>query len=196
MVRAEALQGLVQPDGFTCGAAVVVAVRALDDPAYAARLRDPATWRAEVLTTHREVRRLVDPVAARAAAPWPRRLGTPPWAVARRLSATTGRRWRSVVVWPWRRREARAALRRALDAGIAVPLVVGSRLLPRHVVLVLHAVAGAFEVWDPARGAVVVVPGAAFTAAHLRLGRWQVPWVLVLPEAALSPRGAGRRTPA
>lgn len=160
-----ALEGLVQPDGYTCGAATVVAARALRDPAYAASLRSPGRWRAEVLAVHREVRGLVDPVAGRAAVPWPRLLGTPPWAVARRLTAATGRRWRTA-------RPRTADLRAALDAGAPVPLFVGSRLLPRHVVLAVGLDGRGPVVWDPAVGR---------TRPRGEL-RWPVTWAAVLPR--------------
>lgn len=180
---AAVLAGLVQPDGYTCGAATVVAARALRDPAYAARLRGPDAWRTEVLTAHREVRRLRDPAVTGAAAlPWPRLLGTPPWAVARRLTATSGRRWRSVPVLPWRRTTALAALRATVGAGEPVPVFVGSRVLARHVVLAVGTTSDGLRAWDPATGRTTTVDDEAFTAARLGLGRWQVPWALVLPR--------------
>lgn len=176
-----ALEGLVQPDGYSCGAATVVAVRALRDPSYAASLRSPDRWRAEVLAAHREVRAFVDPVAGRASVPWPRLLGTPPWAVARRLSALSGRPWHPRTATPWRSGPLLAAVRTALEAGHPVPVYVGSRLLPRHVVLAVWA-GGGLTVWDPAVGRV----------RPLGELRWPAVWVAVLPLSAPPPARRSR----
>jgi hypothetical protein len=151
----------------------------LTDPGYAARVRAAGAWRTEVLTAHRQVTGLHD--RGRLAVPWPRALGTPPWAIARRLRAEEGRRWRTGVVWPWRRAAVLAGVRRACDGGDPVVLYVGSRLLPRHVVLVLAVTPLGLRVWDPARGATTTVTDAGFLGPRLGLGRWEVPWFAVGP---------------
>ncbi len=122
---------LVQPDERSCGAAVLVVARALLDRGYAELLvsgRHPGTgfvlpgsladrFRHETLAMHARVTGLVD-AAGRLQVPWPRALGTPPWAVARQLSAPgslprvdcVNRLGSSVVcvagrrpTWSWRR---------------------------------------------------------------------------------------------
>ncbi len=168
---------LVQPDQRSCGAACLVVARGLAEPAYGRALRDPGHWRAEVLRTHAEVTGLRD--GGRVGLPWPRALGTPPWSVARRLGVTTGRRWRTS-------RCDLAAVAAAVRAGDAVPLFVGSRLLPRHVLLAVEDGPDGLRVYDPARGTVRPLADA------LRTG-WPRPWWAVRP-VVISSRGP--RTPA
>jgi hypothetical protein len=108
----------------------------------------PGPWprfREDVLATHRRLNRF-----------WPRALGTTPWAVARRLGGRVRR---------YRREEVLAALPRP------VPVYLGSRWLPRHVVLVLDQRDGEPVVYDPAKGAVV----------PMSTSRWKHPWFAVLP---------------
>jgi len=131
-----------QPDGFTCGPSVVVVAQDLAG--------GPVTgwpgFTARVHVTNRRLHRW-----------WPRLLGTTPWAVARALG---GR------VRPFRHDAVRAALPHP------VPVFVGSRLLPRHVVLVLAATPQDLLAYDPARGDLV----------PLSTLRWPVRWCAVLPH--------------
>jgi hypothetical protein len=131
-----------QPDSRTCGPSVVVVAQQLAQGL-------PGAWPdfdQRVLATHRRINGL-----------WPRALGTPPWAVARELGGRVRR---------FRHDEVVAALPRP------VPVFLGSRLLPRHVVLVLDVQGDGLRVYDPARGAVV----------SIETSRWQVPWWSVLPS--------------
>jgi hypothetical protein len=132
-----------QPDGFTCGPSAVVVARDLAD--------GPVTgwpdFAARVHATSRRLHRW-----------WPRLLGTTPWAVARALG---GR------VRPYRDDTVRAALPHP------VPVFVGSRVLPRHVVLVLDTTADDLLAYDPARGDLV----------PLSTLRWPVRWCAVLPPS-------------
>jgi hypothetical protein len=197
-----------QPDQRSCGAACLVVERALRDPAYAELLvagRHPVTgwtlpgrledrFAAEVLAMHR---RTTGPVslAGRLQLPWPRGLGTPPWAIAGQLG--TGRqRWR---VRPFLSRRTPEGVVAAVDAGQAVPVFVGSRWLPRHVVLALdvehtdghtdgHAdgrTEGApVGVWcyDPASGRVSPVRLIDLDRRRVDLSGWRVAWWAVLPS--------------
>ena len=191
MDRRLAAAELRQPDARSCGAAVLVMARSIEDPEYAELLatglhpgtghRLPGTMRerftAEVLAMHR---RTTGPVDVRGAAqlPWPRALGTPPWAVARQLSGSTGTRWESRSVPPWSRASALTAIRK-VAATRPVPVYVGSRWLPRHVVLVLDA---ELRVYEPASGHLVQVTAGDFTGGSLRLAGWSRPWFAVLPR--------------
>ncbi len=191
-----AAAALRQPDARSCGAAVLVMAHSIVDPVYAELLatgthpstghRLPGSLRerfaAEVRAMHR---RTTGPVDVRGAAqlPWPRALGTPPWAVARQLSGTTGQPWRTRMVLPWSRRRAVSDLR-AWAAVEPVPLYVGNRWLPRHVVLILDA---ELRVYEPSGGHVVRITDDEFGTASLRLAGWSTPWFSVLPA---------RRTPA
>lgn len=110
----------------------------------------PGPWpdfEARVLATHRRVNRV-----------WPRALGTTPWAVAGELGGRVRR---------FRHAEVVAALARG-----PVPVYLGTRWLPRHVVLVLDVEDDGLRAYDPARGAVV----------SMGTSRWKVPWFSVLPS--------------
>lgn len=133
-----------QPDSRTCGPSVVVVYEGL-----------PGPWpgfREEVLATHRRLNRV-----------WPRALGTTPWAVAHRLRES-GRGGR---VRRYRRDEVLSALPHP------VPVWLGSRWLPRHVVLVLDQRDGEPVVYDPAKGALV----------PMSTSRWKRTWWAVLPAS-------------
>ena len=168
---ARTLTGLLQPDARSCGACCVVAARAVRDPAYAAWLHESGLWDDEVLGTHRRLTALVD--HGRPGVPWLRAIGTPPWAVARRLRSTTGRGWRT----RWRpRATAMRAVRTALEEGLPVPVYVGSKVLPRHVLLAVGLDPGTDEVlaYDPARGRVLAL-------SWLTSVGWPRVWAVVLP---------------
>src|SRR6201999_3386460 len=119
---------LRQRDGVTCGPTVAVVAGALLDRADGADLSDPEWFADEQARVHAEVNRV-----------WPRRLGTTPLGMARALTAhsvASGMRYR------WRlfrgRRDALTDVRRAVDAGSPVAMLVG-RLIPRHWVLIVEA---------------------------------------------------------
>jgi len=173
---AEQLAGLRQPDQRSCGAATLVAARMLLDPAYAATItRD--NFDDEVLATHRRVTR---PIDARGALqlPWPRALGTPPWAVARQLAADDdGRSYAARLVL----RRGRAFDRLAAHPAPSV-LYVGSRWLPRHVVLVVEASAASLRIYEPSRGRLVSVSRDDFLEGQLDLAGWRKPWFTVAPR--------------
>lgn len=147
------LRGLVQPDARSCGPSALLAARMLVER------RGPASraeFGAEVLALHRRVTSV-----AGAGLPWPRALGTPPWGAARQLTAWTGTRHRTRVV-RWR-----ATTPQALGGPAPVLVYVGSRWLPRHVLLVAQG-----RVYDPARG----------TVAPAYDGRWRTTWFAVEPR--------------
>jgi hypothetical protein len=134
-----------QPDSRTCGPSVVVVAQQLPHG-----LPDPwPQFETRVLGTHRRINGW-----------WPRALGTPPWAVARELGGRIrwirGRGWAEVL----------GALPHP------TPVYLGSRWLPRHVVLALGAEDGVPLVYDPARGAVVPVTAS----------RWGTAWFAVVPR--------------
>jgi catechol 2,3-dioxygenase-like lactoylglutathione lyase family enzyme len=180
---------LVQPDQRSCGATVLVVARLLTDPAYAPFVRSPWAFRAEVLAMHRRVTSPAD-VRGRLQLPWPRALGTPPWAVAHQLAGTTGVE-HDVRLLRGRRDAAYDDIVAATTDRHPVPVYVGSRCLPRHVVLAVGTVGEgdrALRFYEPSRGRLVDVDRAAFLAGALDLAGWGTPWFSVLPRA--------RRTPA
>lgn len=170
-------EGLRQPDRRSCGAACLVVAHGLLHPRYAERVDSPAGFRGEVLAMHDRVTSLAD-VRGRPQLPWPRALGTPPWAVARQLAGTTGVPHR-VRLLPG------ADLSATYDAmaGRRLPTVlyVGNDRLPRHVVLVVSAEPEALRVYEPSQGRVEWVRRPAFTGRRLDLGGWDRPWFTVEP---------------
>lgn len=120
--------------------------------------------------------------------PWPPGLGTPPWGLKHELengASRPGTRYRLVSVRAHPEESLRAQYRRLLDLvvdGEPAALYVGSRVLPRHVTLVLPSTrSGELAVYEPDSGRVVPLRESAFVTRALDLGGWSVPWVLVQP---------------
>ncbi len=134
-------------------------------------------FRHEVLDCHRRLTASRD--AGHRQLPWPRALGTPPWAVRRELERITGREHHLHLA----RRSRAAAYDRLAAAGGA--LYVGSSWLPRHVVLVLPPTgrddAAALRCYQPSRGTVVTLPHAEFVAGRLTSAGWPRPWFTITP---------------
>jgi hypothetical protein len=192
----------VQPDQRSCGATALVVARILGDPEYAAYvdgttdlahartvagdLRLKERFRAEALTMHRRITGISD-VSGRAQIPWPRAFGTPPWAVARQLSATPSADGTPAT---YSSHVARIGLSGAFDrllaagdAGRVSSIFVGSTWLPRHVVLVVdRTAAGTVHVFDPARGRLSELDRAAFTGKKIGIAGWDVAWFVVTPD--------------
>ena len=169
---------LRQPDQRSCGPSCLVVARMVVDPAYAEEALP--RFDAEVLATHRRVIGS-RPAAGALQVPWPRALGTPPWAVAHEMGRITGASyaWRLAR---WRREAAYERVLAGVQTGLPVPLYVGSGALPRHVVLAVgEEDAGAIAVYNPARGHLTTVTREAFAAQELGLGSWDVPWFIVTP---------------
>lgn len=176
-----------QPDQRSCGPSSVVAARMLLDPSYADTVRAAQDDRfaADVLSTHRRATRAL--AAGRLQVPWPRALGTPPWAVARELSVLSGPElparsygWHLALLRPGIAFDRVLA---GLDESRPVGLYVGNAWLPRHVVLaVARAEADALWVYDPARGARVEITRSAVESRDLTFGRWDRLWFDVTPR--------------
>lgn len=190
-------EGLRQPDARSCGATVLVVARMLADPAYDKHVRPD--FAAEVLATHRRITGVRGP-AGRPQLPWPRALGTPPWALARALGtvatqARPARPYRTRPVRTGRRGRAFDEVLAALWDGRPVALYVGTRLLPRHVVLVLgepgHG--AGLRCYEPAQGRLVDVGRQSFVEGRLGLAGWDRAWFVVLPAAG-GVRMRARRT--
>jgi hypothetical protein len=187
----ERLVGLVQPDQRSCGAAVLVAAQLLASPPAAGLAATPEWFRTEVLALHRQITSARD-VSGRWQLPWPRLIGTPPWAVAHHLSAVTGQPHRTRLVV--NRDTAFEQILTAATNGSPVPLYVGNRWLPRHVVLVTGwGPEDALRCYDPARGAVVTVASEAFLSGWLELSRWDRSWFTILPRWRRTPASPRRR---
>lgn len=176
--------GLRQPDPRSCGAASLVMARLVRDGA----VLTPAGFRDEVLACHRRLTRTR--YAGRWQLPWPRPLGTPPWAVRRELDQLTGVR-HSVRLARWSRGAAFDRL--AATGGV---LYVGSRSLPRHVLLALHEAGEAGEAlscYQPGQGTVVRLSREDFIGSRLREAGWPHPWFTISPAGSASPAGRPQR---
>jgi hypothetical protein len=177
MMNLDAVRGLSQPDQRSCGPSSLVAARMLVDPVYAATM-NPHAFAAEVLTLHREVTS-----ASGSRIPWPRALGTPPWAVARAMSTYAGVPYSTTVVPFHDRGKLVTRMQAALSAGLPVPFFIGSRWLPRHVVLAVADLPDGVTVYNPANGRLVPMTASDFAASKLTtLGSWTKPWFVILPE--------------
>jgi hypothetical protein len=176
-VNLDAIRGLSQPDQRTCGPSTLVAAHVLLDPAYAAT-QNPRAFATSVLALHRELTGAS--AFGRAQLPWPRALGTPPWAVARAMSSFAGVPYSSTLV-PF---HSRAKLFSRLSAAVGTrpaPLFVGD-WIPRHVVLAVAPTDDGVQVYNPAHGNVSEMTRADFGAGKLTtFGRWTRPWFVVLP---------------
>ena len=135
---------------------------------------------------HRRTNALRGPTG-RLQLPWPRRLGTPPWAAARELERTIpGSDYRTV---PVRRLDPDALHRMTAQLAEHVRpdrpglLYVGSVWLPRHVTLVVGDPdsAGGLLVHDPADGSVGALDIDRLARRVRYLGGWNHPWLLVGP---------------
>jgi hypothetical protein len=179
-VNLDAVRGLSQPDQRTCGPTSLVAAHMLLDPAYAAT-QNPKVFATSVVALHRE---LTAPSASgRAQLPWPRALGTPPWAAARAMTSFTGLPYRTRVVRLGGRSDDFDAVASAVTDGHPVPLYVGSTWLPRHVVLAVGPTADGVDLYNPAHGRISELTRAAFQAGELTTtGRWDTPWFVITPR--------------
>jgi hypothetical protein len=176
----DAIRGLSQPDQRSCGPSSLVAAHILLDPAYAAT-QNPRAFATSVLALHRQ---LTGPSSfGRAQLPWPRALGTPPWAVARAMSSFSGVRYRSHIVRWGKRSDDFDVLHAAVTAGRPCPMFVGDRI-PRHVVLAVAPTDSGVDVYNPAHGTLTEMTRSDFETGRLTtLGRWTTPWFVVLPTA-------------
>ncbi|MFS3128258.1 hypothetical protein ACLM5J_07610 [Nocardioides sp. Bht2] len=169
-----------QPDARSCGAAAMVTARRLLDADYAAQVETADAFARAALGLHAQLTSMLGP-DGRPQVPWPRALGTPPWALARYLRHLTGRRYRT-----------RLALRRgiggfeealrAVGPDSPVALYVGSRWLPRHVVLVVGRADDALVVYEPSAGRLRTVHRGPWRWHRLGLAGWRRGWFVVRPD--------------
>ena len=96
----------------------------------------------------------------------------------------SGTKYRARTVVPNRRAQMFSRIASLTGAGHAVPLYVGNRWSPRHVVLVLPTVdlpQSIVRIYDPASGRCYPIAAADFAAGRLQVAGWQVPWAVVVP---------------
>ena len=161
---------LRQPDPRSCGAASVLGARAL-----------LTSWRPEdaaaaILDEHRMLTSSRSP-RDRMQMPWPRALGTPPWAVANALRALTEQPIATVFVRP--RPEIGYDVLREQLRQRPVGVYLGNRWLPRHVVLAVREIEGGVEVFDPARGRLIPVERRRWVEHDVGVAGWSHFWFVV-----------------
>ncbi len=193
--------GPVQQSPVTCGSACLTVARMLVDPFFASWVTtgepNPAgsppghTMTERFAAYERVVMRRTNSLSVRpghVGAPWPRRLGTPPWGARRELelgAARVGTRYAVDVLRP----DDTASLQESFDTLVAVVaegqpglLYVGDRLSPRHVVLVLPGDGDRqLDVYDPASGRVDHLRRDVVVQRRVHLSGWDVPWIAVRP---------------
>lgn len=161
---------LKQPDPTSCGAAAALAARAL-----------VTRWRPEhpAAEIEEEHRLLTSATSARDRfqVPWPRALGTPPWALANFLHDLTERHIATVVARP-RPVVAYEVVRENVDDR-PVAVYLGSRWLPRHVVLAVGGIGDGLQVFDPAGGRLVTVPRERWEQHAVDVAGWSYFWFVV-----------------
>jgi hypothetical protein len=161
---------LKQPDGTSCGAASALAARAL-----LTRWR-PEHPPAEIQEEHRLLTSATS-ARDRFQLPWPQALGTPPWALANTLRALTDRHVATVFARP-RPAVAYEVVRENVGRR-PVAVYLGSRWLPRHVVLAFDALGDAVRVFDPAAGDLVTVPRDRWEHQAVGVAGWDYVWFVV-----------------
>ncbi|MBC3193289.1 hypothetical protein H7X46_19705 [Pseudonocardia sp. C8] len=170
MHRADAVGAVLgrQADGVSCGPSVLLVTAALTGSGWPGPAAD--RFAAAQRLAHRQANRL-----------WPRALGTTPWGMRawlRRHAPAAG----PYRVRPWTRGVG-TDVAGAASAGRPVPLLVGSRWLPRHWVLVVGAGAdGRWRVYEPSSGRVRGFDPRTFAGggAVAVLG-WPRAWCVLVP---------------
>jgi len=176
----DAVRGLSQPDQRSCGPSSLVAAHMLLDPAYAAT-QNPKAFAGTVLALHRQL--TAPRFGGRAQLPWPRALGTPPWAAARAMTTFAGVSYRVRIVRWGGRADDFDAMHAAVTAGRPCPMYLGDRWLPRHVVLAVAPTAAGVQVYNPAHGTVGELARAAFESDDASsVSSWTRPWLVVAPR--------------
>lgn len=145
---------------------------------YAGLVTDQSTFAHEVATLHRRVTSLAD-TAGGWQVPWPRAIGTPPWAVARELRLLTGAPYAVRVV---RRHRRVWPHLHGVGPGRPAVVFVGDRFLPRHVVLVTAVGDAGATTYEPASGLTSDVDRARWEHGDLGLAGWDRPWLVVGPR--------------
>jgi hypothetical protein len=188
--------GLVQPDLTTCGSSVLVVAHMFSDPSYAAfvvngssRVAGGATgtvqsrFKQAALAMHRLTGGFRSPSGG-FQLPWPSALGTQPWSLAREMAMLTGRTYQVQAISPGQRSRTFSRVASLARKGVLVPLFVGSRWLPRHVVLALPSddlPSDQLMIYDPASGRRYPITAADFAAGRLDVAGWSVPWAAITP---------------
>ena len=175
----DAIRGLSQPDQRSCGPSSLVAAHILLDPAYAAT-QNPHAFAGTVLALHRQLTGAS--AFGRAQLPWPRALGTPPWAVARAMTSSPASPTATTSCRCGTRTKDFDAAPRCGHRRAPLPLYVGD-WIPRHVVLAVAPTDDGVARLQPRPRHGRRAERADFEAGKLTtFGRWTRPWFVVLPK--------------
>jgi len=188
--------GLVQPDQTTCGSSVLVVAHMFSDPSYAAFMANGSApmaggtagtvqgrFRQAALAMHGLTSGMRAPSGG-FQLPWPSALGTQPWSLAREMTTLTGRTYQVQPIWPGQRSRTFSKVSSLARSGVLVPLFVGSRWTPRHVVLALPSddlPEDQVMIYDPASGRRYPITAGDFAAGRLDVAGWQMPWAAITP---------------
>ena len=157
----------------------MVMARRLVQQRYAGLVTDQATFGREASTLHRRLTSLSD-TAGGWQVPWPRAIGTPPWAVARELRLLTGAPYAVRLVrlrrrmWPApaRRRSGRGRPR-STSATASCPVTSCSSR---------RSTTPARRRYEPASGRTLTVDRGRWERGDLALAGWDRPWLVVSPR--------------
>jgi hypothetical protein len=182
---------LRQPDPTTCGSSSLVVAQMIIDPRYARRVLDgpkvpliPQTTQERfaeaALQMHERTNALTDADAA-LQIPWPKALGTLPWAAARQLNIDLPNAdYHVLLIDPAQMAKAFTQISTAVQRGFPVPLYVGDSVSPRHVVLAITCEQD-LTIYEPSRGELRDITALSFTGSALDVAGWDQPWLAVLP---------------
>lgn len=178
-----------QSDQRTCGIAALAAFLARNDVQQQTNfIRYCSASAGDIARIQADLHK----VASRVGLPWPRALGTSPWALATLVTRATGRRYRIVA---WNAGGASAAIR-AWEAGQDVLIYTGERAVPRHVVMLLgrgSALAGPATsdkatIFEPGNGTLIQISPAELApttwtgrAGKPHWGWWTRPLLAIVP---------------
>ena len=185
----------VQPDRTTCGSACLVMARMINHPDYARTLLggrgavpapDPrGRFHSDVLAMH-ELTNTAQDETGRWQVPWPKSLGTQPWAVVRRMNepggcGVSGSAYAVRFADPSRIDGHLDAIATAVSAGHCVPVFIGDALSPPHVALALTDDSRRLGFYDPSVGRLVQVNRDSIRDATMSLAGWHQLWLSILP---------------
>ncbi len=184
-----------QQASTTCGSSTIAMFRVLTDQQFADDLLDgdvdevSERWSVLERSVQASTNRALSTTAgARLRLPWPIALGTPPWGLRDALDdlgRSRGVRFQVLRVDgadPDDVGTALGRLRATVARGIPVPLYVGNRLLPRHVVLAVAAGPSWVDLYDPGSGRRHRVERAALCERRARISGWDQLWAAVVPR--------------
>lgn len=171
-----------QQSPVTCGAASLTVARLLADSGFARRVLAGGDRTRGFAEAEADVMRRTNAWQVRgrglwADAPWPHWWGTSPWGAAAELEHGTGRRYRFTPLRHLRGSDVERVLADAPQPGAPALCYVGSRVLPRHVVLLTRDADGGVLIYEPSRGTVTRLgdpsPGAS------PWGGWGTAWWVI-----------------